>query len=902
MIEWLVMELDKTYNPESAEAPWYVEWEKKGYFKPDSHGKSAYSIVIPPPNVTGSLHMGHALNNTLQDILIRWHRMQGDKTVWVPGTDHGGIATQNVVEKTLRSKKKTRFDLGREKFLELMWQWRKESGDTILMQLRKLGTSCDWTRTRFTMDEQCSRAVRRAFVLLFKEGLIYRGPRMVNWCPRCQTALADIEVEHEERAGKLWYIRYPLTDVRGPTSDVGRRTSGASFVVVATTRPETMLGDTAVAVNPEDARYKSYIGKKLRLPLMNREIPIIADAVVESSFGTGAVKVTPAHDPTDFEIGERHKLPHEVVIGFDGKMTARAGAYAGLDRFEARKRIVADLEAQGLLEKTEDYRLSAAVCYRCGTIIEPLVSEQWFMTMKGLADDAAQASRDGRVKIFPSSWEKPYLQWLDNIRDWCISRQIWWGHRIPVYYCGAKCPPFASEENPTHCPKCQSKDLKQDEDVLDTWFSSALWPLSVFGWPDETEDLKTFYPTSVLVTGHEILYLWVARMVMLGQHFRKDVPFRQVYIHGIVRDKQGKKMSKSLGNVIDPLEKMAQFGTDALRFSLAESSIPGRDLHLSDESFLKARNFANKLWNASRFVLMNLEGYKPQPLPAKTEWGLADRWILHELQETIEKVSQALSSYNPAEASRALYEFIWGSVCDWYLEISKVALTGPEQKARTLKQALLVYLFDQSLALLHPVMPYETEALYQALKPHLTAAAESIMVHAWPKPDPQRLDQIARDKMHLVQDVVTAIRTLRSESVIPPGLNIDCHLRQLDSRTSEILEDRDVHEFICSLARLNSLTSRTSVPLPTEYLFTVFNGGEIYVPSKGVIDKEKEKARLLKNKGQLEQMLLRGKASLENKDFLARAPREEVESRRQTLKETQKKIEWLDRNLEGLSS
>ncbi len=882
------MELPKTYNPEQTEQPWYPFWEEKGYFQPQSQASIPYSIVIPPPNVTGSLHMGHALNNTLQDILTRWHRMAGDKTVWVPGTDHGGIATQNVVEKLLRSEKKTRQDLGREAFLERMWQWRRESGDTILMQLKRLGASCDWTRTRFTMDEPCSKAVRHAFVALFNKGLIYRGPRMVNWCPRCHTALADIEVEHEEKAGKLWHIRYPLA-------------SGSGGITVATTRPETMLGDTAVAVNPEDDRYKSYIGKKLRLPLMNREIPIIADAAVDPAFGTGAVKVTPAHDPTDFDMGERHKLPHEVVINFEGKMTDRAGTYAGLDRFDARKKIVEDLEAQGHLEKVDDYRLAAAICYRCQTIIEPLVSEQWFLKMGDMAAQAAGATRDGRVKIFPSSWEKPYLNWLDNIRDWCISRQIWWGHRIPVYYCAAeKGRPFASEETPSKCPSCSSTDIKQDEDVLDTWFSSGLWPLSVFGWPDDTADLKTFYPTAVLVTGHEILYLWVARMVMMGLQFRNEVPFRHVYIHGIVRDKQGKKMSKSLGNVIDPLDIMKQFGTDALRFSMAESSIPGRDLHLSNDSFLKARNFANKLWNACRFVLMNLEGYKAHPLPKSSDIGLADRWILHSLQETIEQVTSALGAYNPAEASRALYEFIWGSLCDWYLEISKVALTGSDARARTVKQSLLVHLLRQSVALLHPVMPYETEELFQALKPYLAEAPESIMIHPWPKPDAALRNQEAANKMNLMKDVVTAIRTVRSESVIPPGTKIDCYLGNLNAAAKDILEDPDVKAFIIALARLNQLETDSSRK-PSEYLFTVFGGGEIYVAAQGIIDKDKEKARLLKNKSQLEQMLARGRAALENKDFLERAPKEEVESRRATLQETEQKLRWLDRNLEGLS-
>jgi valyl-tRNA synthetase len=880
------MELSKVYTPSETEKTWYDEWEKRGYFKPrNDASQGSFAIVIPPPNVTGSLHMGHALNNTLQDLLTRWRRMQGRKTVWVPGTDHGGIATQNVVEKLLQKDKKTRHDIGREKFLERMWEWRKESGDTILLQLKRLGASCDWSRTRFTMDEVFSRAVRTAFVQLFEKGLIYKGPRMVNWCPRCQTALADIEVEHEERSGSLWHIRYPLAD-------------GSGQVIVATTRPETMLGDTAVAVNPKDPRYKAMVGKKLLLPLMKREIPIVADAAVDAEFGTGAVKVTPAHDPTDFEIAERQKLPHEIVIDFNGKMTAKAGTYAGLDRFEARKKVVEDLEAQGFLEKTDPYKLAAATCYRCGTIIEPLVSEQWFMNMKEMASRAAGATRDGRVKIFPSSWEKPYLSWLDNIRDWCVSRQIWWGHQIPVYYCQTKkCSPFASVDKPTKCGRCGGTEFVQEQDVLDTWFSSGLWPFGVFGWPDKNEDLKTFYPTSVLVTGHEILYLWVARMVMLGLEFIGDVPFRHVYIHGIVRDKRGKKMSKSLGNVIDPLEIMAKYGTDALRFSLTTSSIPGRDMQLSDDSFLRARNFANKLWNASRFVLMNLEGYKPTPLPK--ELGLEDRWILHELQTVIEEVTHALECYNPADASRRLYDFVWGSLCDWYLEISKVALMGQEPKARAAKQSLLVHLLHQSLALLHPFMPYETEELFHAFKPYLSNPADSLMITAWPQTQKEQTDADAADKMQLVQDVVVAIRTLRSESVIPPGTQIDSQLMNVDEKTQRILNDSNVHAFIVRLANLNELASPGKKP--GEYLFTVFNGGEIYVPSKGLVDKEKERARLNKNLGQLQQMLDRGQIRLDNKDFLEKAPKEEVDNLRQTLQQTRKKIESLNKNLEGLS-
>ncbi len=882
------MEIPKLYTPAESEAPWYPLWENRGYFTPKLGPGPSYSIVIPPPNVTGSLHMGHALNNTLQDILTRLHRMQGDRTVWVPGTDHGGIATQNVVEKLLRAEGKTRQDLGRDAFLERMWKWRQESGDTILMQLRRLGASCDWTRTRFTMDEECSRAVRRAFVELFKMGLIYRGPRMVNWCPRCHTALADIEVEHEERAGKLWHIKYPL----GP--------KGQSYIEVATTRPETMLGDTAVAVNPDDERYKGLIGKTLQLPLTDRQIPIVADAAVDASFGTGAVKVTPAHDPTDFEIGERHGLPHVVVINFEGKMTDAAGAYAGLDRFEARKRVVADLEAQGWLNKTEDYRLSAATCYRCSTIIEPLVSEQWFLKMKGMAERAAAATRDGQMKIFPSSWERPYLNWLDNIKDWCISRQIWWGHRIPVWYCRSSlktCPPIASEEPPKGCPQCGSTELSQDEDVLDTWFSSGLWPLSVFGWPDETEDLKTFYPTSVLVTGHEILYLWVARMVMLGLQFRNDVPFRHVYIHGIVRDKQGKKMSKSLGNVIDPLEIMKQFGTDALRLAMASSSIPGRDMQMSNDSFLKARNFANKLWNASRFVQMNLENYTPQALPPVKDRTLADRWILHDLQATISAVTEALGSYNPAEASRLLYEFVWNSYCDWYLEISKTVLMDPQSPSRAAKQTVLVEVLQTALRLLHPIMPYETEHLYQALRPFMQESTESVMIAPWPLVDPQFSDPVSAQKMLLVQNVVEAIRRLRSESQISPAVKVDCYIQCTDPRFAGLFGDLEVRASILFLSKIETLASTA----PQEYLFTVFDGGEIYISAQGLVDKEKERARLKKNYAQLEQTTARAEQILKDENFLSHAPKEEIDRIRETLRQGRQKMEWIQKNLQGLS-
>lgn len=955
-----LMDLSPVYTPEETEKRWYKVWEEKGYFKPSSAPQPetpSFSVVIPPPNVTGSLHMGHALNNTLQDILVRWHRMQGRRTLWVPGTDHGGIATQNVVEKLIRNEKKTRQDLGREKFLERMWQWRRESGDTILMQLRRLGASCDWTRARFTMDDGYSYSVRSAFVQLFEKGLIYRGPRMVNWCPRCQTALADIEVEHEERSGKLWYIRYPVTEgsrlqapgstelqaqgsrLKAPGNDQSLEPGASSleptYVVVATTRPETMLGDTAVAVNPTDERYKGFIGKMVRLPLVDRLIPIIGDVAIDASFGTGAVKVTPAHDMTDFEIGERHHLPHEVIIDFQGKMTDRAKAYAGLDRFEARKRVIADLESQGLLEKVEDYRLSAATCYRCQTVIEPLVSEQWFLKMTEMAAQAARATREGRVKIIPSSWEKPYLSWLDTIRDWCISRQIWWGHRIPVYYCpnsrsklqaehrsrlqaqdsagstfapaqpGASsldpstCSPIAAVEKPNPCPTCGSRDLTHDEDVLDTWFSSALWPFAVFGWPEQTEDLKTFYPTSVLVTGHEILYLWVARMVMMGLEFQKNIPFREVFIHGIVRDKQGKKMSKSLGNVIDPLDIMKQYGTDALRLSLAMSSIPGRDMQLSNDSFLAARNFANKLWNASRFVLMNLADYSPQPLPSPEERTLADRWILHELVKTIQMTSEAFSHYNLAEASRVLYEFLWNSFCDWYIEIAKISLTGPDRKAKQRTQTILFYVLERALSLLHPVMPYETEELFQGLRARIPSLVESIMIQAWPSADASLLDKSSEVRMSYFQRIVTSIRTIRSEMNILPGKKIACLLKTpIDSPLAILLREMESAFFF--LTRADKMDIDESISRPPESAVAVVDGGEIYLPLHGLIDLHKEKQRLEKNLQQLLASISRDKSIFENQDFRKRAPEEEVQRVRERLEQTETKVSLLQRNLEGL--
>jgi valyl-tRNA synthetase len=674
-------EIAKVYEPQLIEDKWGKFWiEKKFSSSHIDEARKPFVIVIPPPNVTGSLHMGHALNNTLQDIIIRFRRMQGFNALWVPGTDHGGIATQNVVEKLLLAKGKSRHQIGREKFIEAMWAWRKESGDTILRQLEKLGCSLDWDRTRFTMDEVCSRAVSSAFVTLYNKGLIYRGKRLVNWCPRCNTALSDIEVEHEEELGKLWHIKYP---VKG----------SEDFVVVATTRPETMLGDTAVAVNPEDERYKKFAGKTLVLPLMNREIPIVTDSAVDPAFGTGAVKVTPAHDPTDFDIGQRHGLAQIVVIDFKGSMTDKAGDYKGLDRYAARKKILQDLEEKGLLLETADHHHAVGHCYRCDTVIEPLVSEQWFLKVEEMSKRAMKAGEDDRVRFYPESWKKPYVAWLENLRDWCISRQIWWGHRIPVYYCKNSklkgCKPIVSATAPEKCPDCGGCEIDQDPDVLDTWFSSALWPFSVFG--DNKAELDYYYPTSVLVTGHEILYLWVARMVQMGLEFRNDVPFSEVFIHGIVRDKSGKKMSKSLGNVIDPLDVMAKYGTDALRFAVTQSAAPGRDMQLADDSFMSARNFMNKLWNASRFVFMNLQTVQwEKGYMAIWPLELCDHWILSEYRQLVSNVTAALTTYDMDAACRLIYDFFWSKYCDWYIELAKIRLNGADQDKKKAALSVLI--------------------------------------------------------------------------------------------------------------------------------------------------------------------------------------------------------------------
>ncbi|MBN1822928.1 MAG: valine--tRNA ligase [Endomicrobiales bacterium] len=915
------VEIEKVYEPSKTESKWYKKWKDGGFFRsrPEA-GKKPFTIVIPPPNVTGSLHMGHALNNTLQDIIIRFKKMRNFNALWVPGTDHGGIATQNVVEKLLKAEGKDRHALGREKFIERMWQWRAESGDTILNQLTRLGCALDWERTRFTMDETCSRAVLAAFIELFNRGLIYRGKRLVNWCPRCHTALADIEVEHEEEIGKLWHIKYPIEKAKGDKKE--------KFLVVATTRPETMLGDTGVAVNPEDKRYKKLKGSKILLPLVGREIPLVYDDAVDMTFGTGAVKVTPAHDPTDFEIAARHKLPHVVVIDFHGRMTEDAGAdYKGLDRYEARKKVLHDLEARGLLLETVDHPHSIGHCYRCNSVVEPLVSEQWFLKVEEMSRKAMKAAEDGRIKFYPESWRKPYMMWLENLRDWCISRQIWWGHRIPVYYCRGKeqgasskeemkqsaCPPIVSAEPPKKCPKCGGTNIEQDPDVLDTWFSSALWPFSVFGWPDKgrgkgqgsgegLNDLEYYYPTSVLVTGHEILYLWVARMVQMGLTFMGDIPFSEVFIHGIVRDKSGKKMSKSLGNVIDPLGVMEKYGTDALRFALTQSAAPGRDMQLSEDSFVSARNFANKIWNASRFVMMNVEGIVWDENHIMTVWPmeLADRWILSEYRKTVRDVTKAIENYDMDVAARTLYEFFWSKYCDWYIELAKIRIGSDDLKQRKAALSILIELLAGTLRMLSPVMPYLTEELWQSIRGFVkhTGSSENIMLSSWPEADESKIDQQALDEMALVQQVITSVRTIRSEMNVPPGKGITVTVKPHSDEKRKVIERNG--SYLQCLAKIETMEINSKASRPKQSALAVISGYEIFVPLSGLIDLNKEKTRLEKELTGARQEIERCNQKLGNESFVTRAPAAEVDKIKQRLGDAQLKSERIAVSLQNL--
>jgi len=880
--------LPTVYDPTSVENKWYKFWLDRDYFHADVNDpRPKYSITIPPPNVTGSLHIGHALCYTIQDVLTRWKRMQGFNTLCLPGTDHAGIATQNKVEQQIADEGLTRHDLGREEFLKRVWAWKAKYGGQILHQFRTMGFSFDWERERFTMDEKYSDAVLDSFIRLFNKGYIYRGARVINWCPRCHTAISDIEVEYVEQHSHLWYLRYPLED-------------GSGYVVVATTRPETMLGDTAVTVNPNDGRYKAMVGKSVNLPLTDRVIPIIADDFVDMEFGTGAVKATPAHDPNDFEIGLRHNLPQVVVIGPDGTMTQEAGArYEGHDRFKARELVVEDLRAQGLIEKIEDYSHSVGTCERCHTIIEPLLSEQWFCRMKELARPAIDVVRDGKIKFHPDRYVRIYLDWMENIRDWCISRQLWWGHRIPIYRCDDCGEYTAAKTAPEACAKCGSPNLTQDPDVLDTWFSSALWPFATLGWPEKTPELERYYPTDVLVTAREIIYLWVARMIFSGMEYLDEIPFDDVYIYATVLNEEGKRMSKSLGTGVDPLELIDQYGADALRFALIQQAGKNQDIRFSDKRVEIIRNFANKIWNASRFVIMNLEGYTPSPGGACPERSrregrgegalpLEDRWILSRLNRTIEAVNSGFTTYDMDDAAGALRAFLWDEYCDWYIELAKPRLRGtPEERAQV--QAILHYVLETTLRLLHPIMPFITEEIWQAL-PH---EGESIMVAAFPAVDPALIDRAAEEEMALLMEGARVQRDLKSTLNIPLREKVPVEFL---ANAGGVLSDA-LKALLESTAGTNieSITERPADP--REYVGGNVPGFGTFYLRRPKLDESQRLAELAlidRDIASLEKELSRSEGKLANVSFVSKAPPEIIEKEKRIVAELSEKKQRLE--------
>ncbi|MBR9989876.1 MAG: valine--tRNA ligase [Gemmatimonadetes bacterium] len=899
--------LSSQYDPAQIEAALYHQWEERGYFHARADqvlhgGADPYVIVIPPPNVTAVLHMGHGLNNTIQDVLIRWRRMQGREALYLPGTDHAGIATQNVVERQLAAEGKTRYDVGREAFVERVWKFVDETGSTILEQLRAIGCSCDWTRTRFTLEPDLSRAVRESFVRLFAKGLIYRGKYIINWCPRCLTALSDEEAEPAETQGRLYHIRYPVVG-RAP---VGAATlpDGRAYVVVATTRPETMLGDTAVAVHPEDERYSALIGGRLLLPLVERELPVVADDYVDPEFGSGAVKITPAHDPNDFELAKRHDIPSLDVLTPDAHMSDDVpAAFRGLDRFEARRRIVAALGELDLIERIEDHTHSVPHCYRCDTIVEPRLSEQWFVRMKPLAEPALAAARNGRVRFTPDRWTKVYEHWLENIRDWTISRQLWWGHRIPVWYCRADgCGHvMAPRTDPAACAECGSTAIEQDPDVLDTWFSSWLWPLSTLGWPDETNDLRAFYPTQTLVTAPEILFFWVARMIMAGYEFKGDAPFSDVYLTGTVRDTQGRKMSKSLGNGIDPLEVVQLYGADALRYTVIASVGFGTDVYMDpdnlDATFSPGRNFSNKIWNAGRFALMNIGDEPVLTLDAvRPDLETADRWILSRLAAATEDVTRQLEAFRFHEAAESAYHFFWGELADWYLELIKPRMQADAAaSSRAAAKATLVHVLDGALRLLHPIMPYITEALWLRLPvPAGVDREESLVVGTWPAAGPR--DEDAEAQMDALMELIGAVRTLRSEYNVPAGSHVPVHLTNPAPALREALsvEERALRR----MARVNDVTVNGGADGMGAH--AVLRGGtDLFLPLAGVIDVEQEKQRLGRERDRIEGQLRATEARLGSEKFASRAPADIVAKEREKADSLRDQRDRLDAKLRG---
>jgi valyl-tRNA synthetase len=896
--------LPPQYDPAGTESSLYRWWEEQGYFRADENGTAApYTIVIPPPNVTAVLHMGHGLNNTIQDVIIRWRRMQGREALWQPGTDHAGIATQNVVERRLAQQGRSRFDLGREAFIEEVWTYVRDTGSTILEQLRAIGCSCDWERTRFTLDEGLSRAVREVFVRLYERGMVYRGNRIINWCPRCMTALSDEEAEPSEIAGRLFHLRYPLSGA-APTG-LPKLTDGRAYVVVATTRPETMLGDVAVAIHPEDERYAGIVDMELELPLTGRRIPIVTDEYVDPEFGSGAVKITPAHDPNDFELAARHDLPAIDVMTSDARMSGEApAAFQGLDRFEARERVMTALSAAGLLEKIEDYTTSIPHCYRCNTIVEPRLSEQWFVRMKPLAEPALAASREGRVRFTPDRYTKVYENWLENIRDWCISRQLWWGHRIPAWYCGTPgCgETIVAREDPTRCPKCRGFDLTQDPDVLDTWFSSWLWPFSTLGWPDETQSLRKFYPGDTLVTGPDIIFFWVARMIMAGIEFMGEVPFRDVYLNGIVRDHLGRKQSKSLGNGIDPLEVVRLYGADALRYTVIAGAGAGTDQYLNyenlEESFGPGRNFANKLWNAGRFALINLgDGPVPRLDEVGDDLEAADRWILSRLSRTTREITESMERFRLNEAATAAHAFFWGEVADWYLEMAKPRLRGEMGEGnRRAAQATLVSVLDATMRLLHPIMPFITESVWQRL-PWRTGSAPSLMVAEWPEPTPEREDAATEALVASLQEIVSTVRNIRAEYGVQPAQRVALRIAGASAALEDLIGRSE--RTLADLARVDRVDFER-IPGEIGASAVLAGGPELFVPLEGAIDLERERARLRAERDRVDGLMASTRKRLENESFTSRAPADVVAREREKLESFTEQLEKLARTLNTL--
>ncbi len=875
--------LPKGYEPAQVEEDLYRFWVDQNLFRADVEATGPpFSMVIPPPNVTGTLHMGHALNTTLQDILWRYYKMKGYNVLWVPGTDHAGIATQNVVERMLAQEGIDRHQLGRERFIEKVWEWRAKYGGIIINQLKRLGAACDWSRERFTMDEGLSRAVKEVFVRLYREGLIYRGDYIINWCPRCQTALSDLEVEHETHEGNLFHIRYPL--MKGP---------GA--LVVATTRPETMLGDTAVAVNPEDARYQNLTGQEVHLPLTQRRIPIISDPYVDKSFGTGALKITPAHDFNDFEIGRRHGLPIINVMDPEARMNENAGVYQGMDRKACRQKVLEDLKALGLLEKIETYTHNIGHCYRCKTMIEPTLSKQWFVRVGPLAEPALKAVEEGQTQIFPKTWEKTYFEWMTHIRDWCISRQIWWGHQIPAWYCDSCGSVIVSVTPPQFCPTCNSTELRQETDVLDTWFSSALWPFSTLGWPQETRELQVYYPTSVLVTGFDILFFWVARMMMMGLRFMGKVPFHHVYIHALVRDAEGQKMSKSKGNVIDPLTIMDQYGTDAFRFTLAALAVPGRDIKLSEERIEGYRHFVNKIWNAARFSLSHFEGLEIEGQISSLPLDPVNRWIISRLHGVIEKVEQGIKEYRFNEAAHELYHFIWHEFCDWYLEFIKPVLyQEDESQEKSMTQKTLYQVLATLLKVIHPFMPFVSEKIYQSLP----GSRSSILRESFPALKNFFVDEKAEKEMETIKGLISEVRNIRGEMNVPPSKNVEICLRVTDSSSKGLIEAHQ--QKILVMSRGSVITFLMDEKNPLSSASGVFEGMEIFIPLKGIIQFEEEEKRLDKELATLRKEWTRIEKKLANEDFLQKAPEEVVNKEKEKVHSLGKKIEKLENHLERI--